>query len=87
MTRSVLFLSLCAALCASVLQAQTTTPSFVYVSNTPVNSSNNYINGYTVAPDGSLTVIDGTPYYAEETDITVAQNTLRSEERRVGKEC
>jgi WD40 repeat protein len=78
MTRSVLFLSLCAALCASVLQAQTTTPSpsFVYVSNTPVNSSNNYINGYTVAPDGSLTVIDGTPYYAEETDITVAQNTL-----------
>lgn len=78
MTRSVLILSLSAALCASVLQAQTTTPSpsYVYVSNTPANSSNNYINEYAVAPNGRLTVIDGSPYYAEETDITVAQDKL-----------
>ena len=85
MTRSVLFLSLCVALCSSVLQAQTTTAalSHVYVSNTPVNSSDNFINGYTVAPDGSLTVIDGTPYYAEESDITVAQNQLLGIDKNV----
>lgn len=85
MTRSVLFTSLSVALCVSVLQAQTTAtaPSYVYVSNTPANSSNNYINGYTVAPDGSLTIIDGTPYYAEETDITVAQNTLYGIDKNV----
>ena len=76
---SALFFFLNAALCTSVValaQSTTSALSHVYVSNTPANSSDNFITGYTVAPDGSLTIIQGTPYYAEETDITVAQNKL-----------
>jgi hypothetical protein len=49
----------------------TPTPvAYIYISNTPSNSSNYEINGYAAAADGQLTAIGGSPFQEDVTDLT-----------------
>jgi hypothetical protein len=45
--------------------------AYVYVANTPSNSSTNQILAYSVAPDGRLTPVTGSPYAEDVTSMAV----------------
>src|SRR5690242_11011474 len=61
----------------STVAATSTPVAFVYVSNTVANSSSqNHINGYAAAADGSLTPIPGSPFPASVNYMAVTSHWL-----------
>src|SRR5579863_1602388 len=68
MKRSLQFLAcLSVALCTNIVFAQAV--AYVYVANNPKNSSTNEIAAYSVASDGKLTPISGSPFRENVTGL------------------
>jgi len=75
MKRSLQFLAyLSFALIASHAFSQAV--AYVYVANNPQNSSTNEVSAFSVAPDGRLTALSGSPFHEDVEAMAVAGNHL-----------